>query len=40
MKMFETPKVEILKLNVVDIITTSGDDEWNGDNGGNNTGWN
>lgn len=40
MKIFEAPVMEIEKFEIVDVITTSGDDEWNGDNGDNNTGWN
>ena len=40
MKIFEAPVMEIEKFEIVDVITTSGDDEWNGENGGNNTGWN
>lgn len=40
MKIFEAPVMEIEKFEIVDVITTSVDDEWNGDNGDNNTGWN
>lgn len=36
MKTFEAPEMEIAKFDIADVITTS----WNGDNGGNNTGWN
>ena len=38
MMKFEIPELEVIKLAVADVITTS--DEWSGDNGGNNTGWN
>lgn len=42
MKKFVEPEFEILSVTVSDIITQSGsvEDEWNGDNGDNNTGWN
>ena len=39
MKKYEIPEIEVLEIKVQDVVTTSGD-EWDGDNGGNNTGWN
>lgn len=39
MKKFVAPEMEIEKFEVADVITAS-DGEWEGGNGGNNTGWN
>ena len=38
MRKFEAPELEIVKFEIADVITTS--NEWNGDDGDNNTGWN
>lgn len=41
MKKFTWPELEVSEIDIVDIITASGeDDEWSGNTGGDDTAWN